>query len=139
MPETSVHLLDAVKQLGAREWTTLRLEKVIRPLDIGTKDYEFGTEQPVRFDIEVLLLGSAKPRQDTIEEVLDYEYLYRAIDSALEVRHSLQETIASNILDTVMDPEPVVAGVVCMTKLSPPGFDGRFGCTLVRIKPGLSE
>ena len=44
------------------------------------------------------------------------------------------ETIASSILESILIPDNVVAGVVCLTKISPIGFDGKFGCTLARVK-----
>ena len=44
------------------------------------------------------------------------------------------ETIASSILETILLPDNVVAGVVSLTKISPIGFDGKFGCTLARVK-----
>jgi dihydroneopterin aldolase len=94
-----------------------------------------GVKQPIRFDIEVLLEGAKAPLNDKIGDVLDYEYLHRSIESATSQRTALMETIASSILQSILIPENVVAGVVCLTKISPMGFDGKFGCTLVRVKP----
>ena len=72
-------------------------------------------KQPVRFDIEVLLEGSEPPINDQIVDVLDYEYLHRSIEKATSQRNTLMETIASSILDSILIPENVVAGVVCLT------------------------
>ena len=107
---------------------------MVLDLDIGAHEYEKGVKQPVRFDIEVLLEGSEPPKADQIGNVLDYEYLHHSIESATSRRHSLMETIASSILETILLPENVVAGVVSLTKISPIGFDGKFGCTLARVK-----
>lgn len=139
MTKTTPHLSSIIGNLKSTGWTTLRLEDVVIELDIGAHDYEKGVKQPVRFDIEVLIKGADAPINDQIGEVLDYEYLYRSIESAISQRYTLVETIASSILDTILDPEIVVAGVVCLTKISPMGFDGKFGCTLARVKPDLEH
>jgi len=135
MTITTPHLSSIIGNLESMGWTTLRLEDVVIDLDIGAHDYEKGVKQPVRFDIEVLIEGADAPNYDQIGEVLDYEYLYRSIESSISRRHALMETIASSILETILVPEIVVAGVVCLTKISPMGFDGKFGCTLARVKP----
>ena len=135
MTITTHHLNSIIGKLESSDWTTLRLEEVVVELDIGAHDYEMGVKQPVRFDIEVLLEGAEKPSKDEIEDVLDYEYLYRSIEKATSRRNALMETIASSILESILLPEKVVAGVVCLTKVSPIGFDGKFGCTLARVKP----
>jgi len=128
-----------VGNLDSNGWTTLRLEEVVIDLDIGAHDYEKGVKQPIRFDIEVLLEGAETPINDHIGDVLDYEYLYNSIESATSQRNTLMETIASSILETILSPENVVAGVVCMTKTSPLRFDGKFGCTMARVKPGFEN
>lgn len=131
---TTQHLCSIIAKLETSEWTTLRLEDVVIELDIGAHDYEKGVKQPVRFDIEVLLEGAETPINDQIGDVLDYEYLHRSIEKATSQRNTLMETIASSILESILLPENVVAGVVCLTKISPLGFDGKFGCTLARVK-----
>ena len=135
MTSTTPHLSPIIGDLESSEWTTLRLEEVVIDLDIGAHDYEMGVKQPVRFDIEVLLEGAETPINDQIGDVLDYEYLHRSIEAATSERNALMETIASSILESILLPENVVAGVVCLTKISPMGFDGKFGCTLARVKP----
>ncbi len=135
MTITTPHLSAAIGKLESSDWTTLRLEDVVKDLDIGAHDYEMGVKQPIRFDIEVLLEGAKAPLNDQIGDVLDYEYLHRSIESATSQRTALMETIASSILQSILIPENVVAGVVCLTKISPMRFEGKFGCTLVRVKP----
>tara|TARA_Y100001936_G_C15942603_1_gene595594 strand:- start:21 stop:449 length:429 start_codon:yes stop_codon:yes gene_type:complete len=131
---TTHHLSSIIGRLESSGWTTLRLEDVVIELDIGAHDYEKGVKQPVRFDIEVLLEGSEPPINDQIGDVLDYEYLHLSIEKATSQRNTLMETIASSILESILIPDNVVAGVVCLTKISPIGFDGKFGCTLARVK-----
>ena len=105
-------------------------------LDIGAHDFEKGVKQPIRFDIEVLVEGAESPIRDDIDEVLDYEYLHSSIESAISKRHSLLENLAASILEEILLPEKAVAGVICLTKLSPTGFEGKFGCSLTKVKPG---
>ena len=139
MTKTTSYLSSIVGNLDSKGWTTLCLEEVVIDLDIGAHDYEKGVKQPIRFDIEVLLEGAETPINDHIGDVLDYEYLYNSIESATSQRNTLMETIASSILETILAPENVVAGVVCMTKTSPLRFDGKFGCTMGKIKPGFEN
>ena len=105
-------------------------------LDIGAHDFEKGVKQPIRFDIEVMLEGAESPTRDEIDEVLDYEYLHSSIESAISKRHSLLENLAASILEEILLPEKAVAGVVCLTKLSPTGFEGKLGCSMTKVKPG---
>ena len=139
MTTTSSHLTSVIRDLGVTGWTTLHLQDIVKQLDIGAHDYEKGVEQPVRFDIEVLIKGSDRPQEDRIGEVLDYEYLFRSIEVATSKRHDLMETIASSILDSILEPDSVIAGVVCMTKISPLGFDGKFGCTMARVSSDFNN
>ena len=99
-------------------------------LDIGAHDFEKGVKQPIRFDIEVLVEGAESPLRDDINEVLDYEYLNSSIESSSSIRHSLLETLASSILEEILLPEKAIAGVVCLTKLSPTGYEGKLGCSM---------
>jgi len=105
-------------------------------LDIGAHDFEKGVKQPIRFDIEVLVEGAESPLRDDINEVLDYEYLHNSIKSSSSTRHSLLETLASSILEKILLPEKAIAGVVCLTKLSPTGYEGKLGCSMAKVKPG---
>ena len=134
---TTPHLMPAISNMGSKEWSTIRLENSIKSIDVGAHDYEKGVEQPVRFDIEVMMNEAKKPKNDDLDEILDYEFLHDAVEKNISSRNSLLETIASNILVEILEPEKVIAGVVCITKLSPEGFDGAFGCTLVRLKPNF--
>tara|TARA_Y100000766_G_scaffold254080_1_gene239314 strand:+ start:183 stop:530 length:348 start_codon:yes stop_codon:yes gene_type:complete len=112
------------------------LEDVVLQLDIGAHDFEKGVKQPIRFDIEVLVEGAESPLEDDINEVLNYEYLHSSLESATSKRHSLLETLASSILEEILLPEKAIAGVVCLTKLSPTGFEGKLGCSMTKVKSG---
>ena len=136
MSKTTPHLTSIISRIDTSGWTTILLEDVVMQLDIGAHDFEKGVKQPIRFDIEVMLEGAESPTRDEIDEVLDYEYLHNSIKSAISKRHSLLETLAASILEEILLPEKAVAGVVCLTKLSPTGFEGKFGCSMAKVKPG---
>tara|TARA_B100001113_G_scaffold187338_1_gene153412 strand:+ start:1256 stop:1660 length:405 start_codon:yes stop_codon:yes gene_type:complete len=125
-------MTDVALYLGLRDWGTIRLEKLIRQIDVGVHDHEKGITQPVQFDIEVLV--QSPKGGDSIDNVLDYEYLEQSVNNAIsESRAELQETLAGRILDSVMLPEAALAATVSLTKLDVIGFDSQLGCTLVRL------
>ena len=115
--------------------TTLFLEKVIRELDIGVHEHEFGSQQHLSFDIHVMLSGDSEPESDEITEVLDYEYLISALDETLNLeRASLLETVANRLLDRILQPSVVEAATVVITKLDVLDGDGQLGCSITRMK-----
>jgi dihydroneopterin aldolase len=115
--------------------TRLFLEDVVRELDVGIHKHEMGSLQRVRFDIHIWLNGANLPISDSIDSVLDYEYLDAAIDRVTSGgRTGLLETMASNLLDDVMSPPEVIAASVRLTKLNVKGFDGKFGCSMSKTK-----
>ena len=94
--KSSAEMTYAAQTLGLTEWGTIRMEDLVKQIDIGVHDHEKGVAQPVRFDIEVLV-SQANDFEDTIDDVLDYEYLEGTVQSILsESRAELQETIAKN-------------------------------------------
>ena len=80
------------------------LESVIRKMDIGIHDYEIGNPQRIEFNIYVVVKNDNKIFGDNIEEVMDYEYLIEIINSKIERRFSLLETLANEILEDVLSP-----------------------------------
>ena len=132
--KSSAEMTYAAQTLGLTEWGTIRMEDLVKQIDIGVHDHEKGVAQPVRFDIEVLV-SQANDFEDTIDDVLDYEYLEGTVQSILsESRAELQETIAKKILDRVLEPKTALAATVSLTKIEVMGFDSNLGCTLARIK-----
>ena len=128
---------DALMQILSQNQaaTSLFLEKVIRQVDIGVHDHELGSPQRLSFDVYVILSGDSTPPGDEISEVLDYEYLISALDETLNLqRASLLETLANRILDRILNPSPVEAATVVITKLDILDGDGQLGCSITRIK-----
>ncbi len=115
--------------------TTLFLEDIVRGVDIGVHDHEIGNPQRVRFDIYVLISGVKNPENDIIGDVLNYEYLLDTLEKIISgVRYSLLESLANKILDSILEPQSVVAASVVITKLDVLEGDGRLGCSMTRIK-----
>jgi dihydroneopterin aldolase len=115
--------------------TTLFLEDIVRSVDIGVHDYEIGDPQRVRFDIYVLISGVEDPENDIIEDVLNYEYLLNSLEKVLlKDRFSLLESLANNLLDSILKPESVESATVVITKLDVLEGDGRLGCSMTRTK-----
>ena len=124
------HLLSSSQGL-----TTLFLEEIIRDVDIGVHDHEIGNPQRVRFDIYVLIPDTQNPENDSIDEVLNYEYLIDSLEQVLCLgRFSLLETLANNVLDKILMPNCVEAASVVLTKLDVLDGDGQLGCSMTRIK-----
>jgi dihydroneopterin aldolase len=115
--------------------TTLFLEDIVRSVDIGVHEYEIGNPQLVRFDIYVLISGVKDPENDIIEDVLNYEYLLNSLEKVLlKHRFSLLESLANNLLDSILQPESVESATVVITKLDVLEGDGRLGCSMTRTK-----
>lgn len=112
---------------------TIFLESVIRKMDIGIHDYEIGHPQRIKFDIYVAVKNDNKIIGDTIEDVMDYEYLIEAINSKIEKRFSLLETLANEILEDVLFPEKVMGATVVISKLDILD-SGKIGCSVSRLK-----
>ena len=128
---------EALMQLMAQTQgvTTLFLENVVREVDIGVHDHEFGTPQRLQFDIYVMLSGVSEPNTDEIDEVLDYEYLISALDETLKMnRAALLETLANRLLDRILEPNSAEGASVILTKLDVLEGDGQLGCSMTRLK-----
>ena len=115
--------------------TTLFLEDIVRDVDIGVHDFEIGNPQKVRFDIYVMISDIQNPNNDTLDEVLNYEYLIDSLKDVLSLgRFSLLETLANRLLEEVSAPTSVKAASVVITKLEILDGDGRLGCSMTKIK-----
>ncbi len=128
---------EALMQLMAQTQgvTTLFLENVVREVDIGVHDHEFGTPQRLQFDIYVMLSGVSEPNADEIGEVLDYEYLISALDETLKMnRAALLETLANRLLERILEPNSAEGASVILTKLDVLEGDGQLGCSMTRLK-----
>jgi dihydroneopterin aldolase len=86
------------------------LEDFDLPVDIGFHDFEIGTPQRLRVNIEVWLSAAHFPHCDTVEEAWDYDVLRTSVLALIgDRRFNLQETVAHEIYNLVAARQGVVA------------------------------
>ena len=114
--------------------SSLFLEGAIRHVDVGVHEHEQGSLQRVMFDIHVVV-DDSRPSNDSIDQVLDYEYLVYSLDRVVAMnRPSLLETLVTRLMDEVIAPAVVLAASVSVSKLDVTDDNSRLGCTLTRVK-----
>lgn len=80
----------------------IMLEDFDLPVDIGFHDFEIGTPQRLRVNIEVWLSGGHFPRCDSVAAAWDYDLLRNAVLALVDGRRfNLQETVVHEIYDLV--------------------------------------
>ena len=113
--------------------TVIFLSELLREVEIGIHAHEMGNPQRLRFDIEVVILGSEPPKSDRIGDVVNYEYLLESIEDSIDgTRLSLLESLCSRILDKLMIPVQVTEASVKITKMDILEGDAKFGCQMSR-------
>ena len=86
------------------------LEDFDLPVDIGFHDFEIGTPQRLRVNIEVWLDAASFPRCDTVDEAWNYDVLRSSVIALVEGRRfNLQETVAHAIYDLIAARRGVTA------------------------------
>lgn len=76
----------------------IMLEDFDLPVDIGFHDFEIGTPQRLRVNIEVWLAAAWFPQSDRVADAWDYDMLRNAVLAMVEGRRfNLQETVAHEI------------------------------------------
>lgn len=88
----------------------IMLEDFDLPVDIGFHDFEIGTPQRLRLNIEVWLAEESFPKCDTVAEAWDYDTLRSAVMALVrDRRFNLQETVAHGIYALVAARQGVTA------------------------------
>lgn len=83
---------------------------------IGIHGHEQGMPQPVRINVE--LEAEASPREDKVEEVVDYETITNTIREIVASGHiNLAETLAERIAETCLSDSRVTKARVRVEKL----------------------
>lgn len=86
------------------------LEDFDIPADIGFHDFEIGTPQRLRVNIEVWLAPSHFPQCDSVDSAWDYDVLRASVLALVGGRRfNLQETVAHAIFDLVVARPGVTA------------------------------
>jgi len=87
-------------------------------INIGVHDFEKKAEQRVIFNVELYVpLELNTPKNDRLEEVLDYDFIRKTIVSRVQRGHiHLQETLCDDIVSTLIDHPDVMAVRVSTAK-----------------------
>ncbi|KPF79319.1 dihydroneopterin aldolase [alpha proteobacterium AAP81b] len=86
------------------------LEDFDLPVDIGFHDFEIGTPQRLRVNIEVWLAPTHFPRCDTVASAWNYDVLRSSVLALVAGRRfNLQETVAHEIYDLIAARDGVTA------------------------------
>lgn len=103
-------LAGLVPEALAPQSRKIMLENFDLLVDIGFHDFEIGTPQRLRVNIEVWLTAAAFPQCDTVAQAWDYDTLRTSV-LALVVgrRFNLQETVAHEIYALVAARQGVKA------------------------------
>ena len=93
------HLVPATLAPATRK---IILEDLDLPVDIGFHDFEIGTPQRLRINVEVWLDDGNFPQDDAIAGAWDYDALRTGIIKLVGARRfNLQETVCRQIYDLV--------------------------------------
>ncbi len=86
------------------------LEDFDLPVDIGFHDFEIGTPQRLRINVEVWLDEARFPTTDAVADAWDYDRLRTGILALVAGRRfNLQETVAHAVYDLVASRRGVTA------------------------------
>ena len=87
-------------------------------INIGVHDFEKRAEQRVIFNVEIYVpLELNTPKQDRLEEVLDYDFIRKTIVERAKRGHiHLQETLCDEIVAAILEHPNVMAVRVSTAK-----------------------
>jgi len=87
-------------------------------INIGVHDFEKRAEQRVIFNVEIYVpLELNTPKQDRLEEVLDYDFIRKTIIERVKRGHiHLQETLCDEIVTAILEHPNVMAVRVSTAK-----------------------
>ena len=87
-------------------------------INIGVHDFEKRAEQRVIFNVEIYVpLELNTPKQDRLEEVLDYDLIRKTIVERVKRGHiHLQETLCDEIIAAILEHPNVMAVRVSTAK-----------------------
>jgi dihydroneopterin aldolase len=87
-------------------------------INIGVHDFEKRAEQRVIFNVDLYVpLELSTPKEDRLEEVLDYDFIRSTIQNRVKQGHiHLQETLCDEIMGVVLEHPQVFAARVSTEK-----------------------
>jgi len=88
------------------------------PVHIGVHDFEQGSSQRLRFNVDLYVaLADSTPQGDRISEVVDYDFVRQRITERVQRGHvHLQETLADDVLQLMLAHPGVRAACVSTEK-----------------------
>lgn len=86
-------------------------------INIGVHDFEKKAEQRVLINVDLYVpLKATTPQRDTLDEVVDYDFIRRTIAGRVGDRHiHLQETLCDDVAQTLIE-HPLVLAVRISTE-----------------------
>ena len=105
---------------------------------IGVHDFERGVSQRLRFNVDLYVpLAQSTPRHDTLDEVVDYDFIRHAIAARIARGHiGLQETLCDELLATLLAHPGVRAARVATEKPDVYPDCAGVGCEVFGMKEG---
>jgi dihydroneopterin aldolase len=105
-------------------------------INIGVHDFEKKGEQRVKINVELYVpLADSTPQHDTLDEVLDYDFIRREIMARVAQGHiHLQETLADDVLARMLAHPKVRAARVATEKPDVYPDCDAVGCEVFKIK-----
>jgi dihydroneopterin aldolase len=108
-------------------------------INIGTLDEEKRGEQRVVMNIDLYIpLSASTPKRDSLEEVVDYDFMRRTVARQTRLRHiHLQETLCDEVLALMLAHPQVRAARVSTEKPEVYPDCDAVGCEVFGIKEGV--
>jgi 7,8-dihydroneopterin aldolase/epimerase/oxygenase len=105
-------------------------------INIGVHDFEKKGEQRVKINVDLYVpLAQSTPRDDKLDEVLDYDFIRREIMARVGLGHiHLQETLADDVLARLLAHPQVRAARVSTEKPDVYPDCDAVGCEVFAIK-----
>jgi dihydroneopterin aldolase len=105
-------------------------------INIGVHDFEKKGEQRVKINVDLYVpLAESTPQHDTLDEVLDYDFIRREIMARVAQGHiHLQETLADDVLARMLAHPKVRAARVATEKPDVYPDCDAVGCEVFKIK-----
>ena len=105
-------------------------------INIGVHDFEKRAEQRVLFNVDLYVpLAQSTPRDDRLDEVLDYDFIRRVIADRVSRGHiHLQETLVDDVLKAMLAHPQVRAARVSTAKPDVYPDCAAIGCEVFGLK-----
>ncbi len=105
-------------------------------INIGVHEFEKKGEQRVKINVDLYIpLAQSTPQQDKLDEVVDYDFIRRAIGERVKQGHiHLQETLADDVLARMLAHPKVRAARVRTEKPDVYPDCDAVGCEVFAVK-----